>query len=166
MNNYTYQKQQNQTLSAATVQRKSTGFYINDNRPETIVQRKLATVLNNTVQPLQFSRGSKTQKAKRKKEAEAVLAAGRAGGAARAVGFGGNWAKRSWRDHVKDLGMAPAKGGPMHTETGKTIFNLTNGHQIVIDQAGKYWRHYDGAANYFNADGVADADLARTHFRH
>lgn len=167
MNTYTHQKQQTKTQAATTVQRKSTGgFYINDNRTESVIQKKQNTSLNSTRQPLQFSRNSKTQKGKRKKAAAVALATGREGGAARAGRFAHHWAKRDWRKHVKDLGMTPAKGSPTRTETGKTIFSLTNGHQIVIDQAGKYWRHFDGVGGYHNAAGVIDADNENTHFGH
>lgn len=107
--------------------------------------------------------GSKKKKAK--KAAKAALAAGRAGGGVRAGAYQQNWEKRDWRSHIKGLGMTPAKGGPLRTGNGKTIFNMTNGHQVVVDQGGKYWRHYDGTGSYHDKHGNVSADNEETHFK-
>ncbi|NES69523.1 MAG: DUF4157 domain-containing protein, partial [Okeania sp. SIO2D1] len=45
---------------------------------------------------------------------------------ARVQQFGGNWEVRSWRDHLKELGLTPAggSGSGKSTESGKQIFKV------------------------------------------
>lgn len=80
----------------------------------------------------------------------------------RADEFGANWAVLSWRMNIKKLGLKVMPGPGYATDTGKHIFYLTNGDEIVCDLNG-YWRHLRGN-NYLDCNGVPNVDNAQTHF--
>jgi hypothetical protein len=84
---------------------------------------------------------------------------------ARVTAFGANWEVKEWRDHIKTLGLKakPGSGSGGSTETGKKIFGLTNGDEIVCDLNG-YWRHLLVNGQYADNTGVANVDNAQTHF--
>ncbi|MEA5602717.1 DUF4157 domain-containing protein [Nostoc sp. UHCC 0252] len=84
---------------------------------------------------------------------------------ARVTAFGANWEVKEWRDHIKTLGLKakPGSGSGGSTESGKKIFGLTNGDEIVCDLNG-YWRHLLANGQYADNTGVANADNAQTHF--
>lgn len=80
--------------------------------------------------------------------------------------YGANWEERSWRKHIKELGLSltSGSGGGGSTDTGKAIFSLTNGDEIVCDMSG-YWRHHLSNGRYADKTGAESNDNAQTHFR-
>jgi hypothetical protein len=152
-------------------QSKSNGvatFQLVDQRPAAIAQRKIQEMADQKVaETIQLSAIGTVQLGKKKhagKAAKSAAAAVAAGSRARVAGFGQNWSVLAWRTHVRNLGMSVMPGAGTLTTTGKRIFHLTNGHEIVCDLSG-YWRHFDSATgSYFDKNGIASAVLADTHF--
>jgi hypothetical protein len=84
---------------------------------------------------------------------------------ARVIEFGAHWQIKGWRDHIKNLGLKPVSGAGSggSTESGKTLFDLNNGDQIVCDLNG-YWRHLLANEHYADDRGAPNQDNAKTHF--
>ena len=134
-----------------------------DNRPSFVKQRMLQNIANANSNQTIMCQGRNARRHTNKAATANALAAGRAGGVNRATTFGANWATLNWRTHIKNHNRSILKGQPVRTSNGKTIFNLNKGEQIVIDQGGRYWRHFDGVANYFDASGTAWPNLPAHH---
>jgi hypothetical protein len=114
---------------------------------------------------LKKGKGSKTQIKKAKTESNKTKAQSAATGALNVATFGANWAKRDWREHTKALGLENFTVN-RRTDTNKTIFSNPSGHQIVVDNSAKYWRHLDSDEHYVDSTGQPNANAAETHFHH
>ena len=135
-------------------------------------QELLAHELTHVVQqngrknaPIQTMKGDKNGYKKNKKRVQDANPNVVENSTARVAQHGANWEVRKWKDHITSLGLkaTPGSGGGGSTESGKKIFSLTNGDEIVCDLNG-YWRHHLGNGHYADRTGVANNDNAQTHF--
>jgi len=132
---------------------------LNMNKKTSLLNQNLSSV-NPNKQSTQLANDKRRKKQEKKHKAK-ELEDGRQGGVIRNQQYNANWVQRNWREHIKSLKRKILN--QQRTPTGKTIFNLTNGEQIVIDQGGQYWRHFDGNNQYFDADGNAHPNQANFH---
>lgn len=142
-------------------------FQLVDQRPAAIAQRKIQEMADQKVaETIQLSAIGTIQLGKKKhagKAAKRAAAAVAASSTARVTAFGQNWSVLPWRTHIRSLGMSLMTGAGRLNSTGKRIFSLSNGHEIVADLNG-YWRHYDGVGSYFDSTGAVSTVMADTHF--